>query len=84
MDKKEKVSDEELASIKEISSALEKVKMQHKIHELEYKLAISNIYVKYKLSAEDTIDASGEIKRKTEEPKKAQELAPDFADLLEI
>ncbi len=69
MGKQEKISDEEIAAIKEISSTLEKVKMQHKIHELEYKLAISNIYVKYKLAAEDTIDASGEIKRKpAEEP----------------
>lgn len=77
-DKKEKISNEELTSIKEMTAALEKHKMQHKILELEYKLAISNIYVKYGLHSDDTIDTSGEIKRKVENIKEQSPSEDEF------
>lgn len=67
MEKFTKISVEDLSSIKELSSLLEKIKLQEKVYELEYKLAISNLYVKYGLSSSDTIDPSGNIIRKTEE-----------------
>lgn len=63
----EKISDDDLASIKELSAVLEKVKLQEKIYELEYRLAVSNLYVKYKLDQSDTIDPNGKIIRKSSE-----------------
>lgn len=69
----EKISDEDLASIKELSGLLEKIKLQEKVYELEYRLAVSNLYVKYKLDQSDTIDPGGRIVRKS--PDSSSELS---------
>lgn len=73
MEKNNKISPEDLSSIKELSNLLEKIKLQEKIYELEYKLAVSNLYVKYGLSSSDTIDPSGTIFREKSKPSSEED-----------
>lgn len=54
-----------------IASNAEKAILESRVADLEYKVAIQNIYIKYNMSSSDTIDEeTGKIKKREEKEKK--------------